>query len=203
MRKRLLVIVAALVATTALSGCWALRESYWTKDKVKPGGGTTLKLGLFPTGDQEPAHFFFGFLYKGAGMQFGPAKFDATKQLGRTKRMVRDGALADAFVDYGICDELVPGLPVPPQVMFRTRNAVGSNTNKFIEATLRGRVSRGQADAGAAGIVVAGAWLDDGDTVPEDPVATDDAYECTGVATTAVVKRGTSFGAARLGALAP
>jgi hypothetical protein len=192
MQKRVGVVVAALVAATALSGCWGLREAFWTKDKLQPREKTTLRVGLIPSGAGEPGRFFLGLLLKNAGMSFGPAKFDATGELGRPKKMVRDSELAQALGDFGSCDGPFP-LPGTPNILFRTRGNVSSDTRKFVDATMRARAAGGRQGGGAGGFVVTGNWVDDGDGVPEDPDTTDDVLECTGLSTTVVIKRGSKI----------
>jgi hypothetical protein len=187
MRKRLLVVVGALIASTLLSGCWAMREASWTKDKVDPGEKTTLRVGLIPASEKENDRFFLGFLVKASNVQFGPAKFDATGELGRPKKMIRDATLRDVISDDDLCGDQLPG---EPNLVFRTQNNVTDDTRKFIEATLRARTQRGADGGGAGGYVFTGAWLDDGDGVPEDPDLSDDELACTGISQVAFVIKG-------------
>jgi hypothetical protein len=201
MSKKVLLVVGTLVAATALSGCWAMREAYWTKDKLDPREKTTLRVGLIPSDGPDEGYFFLALLLKHSGLTFGPAKFDATGELGRPKKMVRDPELAQAIDDFDVCDSGPIQLPGSPNMLFRTRGTVSSDTRKFIDATLRARARGGRQGGGAGGFVVTGQWLDDGDGVPEDPLASDDAMECSGLANTVVIKRGTDFN--RLRQLAP
>jgi hypothetical protein len=195
MNKRLLVVVGALIASTLLSGCWLMREASWTKDKVDPGEKTTLRVGLFPANEKENDRFFLGFAFKGENVQFGPAKFDATGELGKPKKMIRDAALRDVIADDDLCGDQLPG---EPSFVFRTQNNVTDDTRKFIEATLRARTPRSADGGGAGGFLVTGGWRDDGDGIPEDPDLSDDELACTGVSQSAFVIKGGGATAARV-----
>lgn len=66
----------------------------------------------------------------------------------------------------------------------------GRAGRKLVEAQLPVKVGRKAPGGGFVGAFYSGAWLDDGDGIPEDPATSDDAYECTGFTLTSFRVRG-------------
>lgn len=59
MLKKVSVALAALLAASLVSGCYVLREVNWSKDQVKKGESTNLRVGLIGfSSDNDPAYVF-------------------------------------------------------------------------------------------------------------------------------------------------
>ena len=184
-KRQVGAILAAAVLMTALSGCWVLRESFWTVDKVKPGNATKLRLGLAASDNNDPpGRFFMALNFKSSGgIKLRPAFFDSTGVLGNPKKMVKDLDLLAFLGDEDVCDSILSG-----GTLYRTQGNVSSDTRKFIEASLRAKTPNGSDGGGFGAQITTGEWRDDGDLIPEpDP---EDEYECSGEATSGFVIKG-------------
>ena len=184
MGKKFCAVVIALVAAQILSGCYLLRESNWTKDKVQAGKSTTFEAKLVGT-SADPTRFFILPRLDG-DVQIRKPVFDTKEKLGPPKQLVEDAVLGQVAVDTGSgCDASV--VPPPrqgpsiPSRAYKTPNPVQSLENKFVTATFKAKVAASQP-TGVAGVVYVGYWDDDGDGIPEDG---DDAINCTGFTTSA------------------
>jgi hypothetical protein len=189
MGKRLSAVVIALAAAQLFSGCFFLRESNWTKDKVKAGKATTFEAKLIG-GDADPSHFFILPRLEGDDVSIRKPVFDAKEKLGPQKSLVEDAVLGQVAVDSGQgCDaSIVPDSPrqgpTAPSRAYKTANEISSANNKFVTATFKAKVAEGTAPGtGEVGVVYVGYWDDDGDGIPEDN--DDDAINCTGFTTSA------------------
>jgi len=200
--KKVLAVVVALVAALLVSGCYSLREFNWSDDKVKPGNSTTGKMSLTPSDDVTDRHFFIfvSVITEEFSAKFPSAKWDTTQVFGNPKKMVKDPALETAALDYGGCQSVfaVPrrGIDIE-EIAFVTNNAVRDDTGKFVEAKLKSKLTD-DAEGGPFGVVQTGAWLDDGDGVPEDPDVSDDEINCYGAVTTNYASKGQAPAAPRL-----
>jgi hypothetical protein len=202
-KKRLLVVVGALVAAQVLSGCYFLRELNWTKDKLDPGGSSTAKIGLQPSGSVmarggNDGYFFLTVLGEGNGIDFNRPVFDTSDVTGQREKLTRDNALRDFVYESGECGpfgvfrERAERGNVPA-ILWRTESPISSApSRKFLNAKLKANAS--QDASGFGGIVSTGQWIDDGDGVPEeednDPNTQDDRISCTGQTTTSILVKG-------------
>ncbi|HEY8467408.1 MAG TPA: hypothetical protein VIL04_11450 [Solirubrobacterales bacterium] len=192
MGKKLGLVVAALVGALLFSGCYALREVSWTVDNVKPGKATKAKLSFMSDPDfpERPIVFIALAVQGSSGIKIQTPKWDTTKVLGnKPKQMVSEPGLADAVRDLdSFCSDLLPeeGSQV---LVWRTKGPQRSAGRRFVEAQIPVKVGRRAPGGGMLGVVVSGAWFDDGDRVP-DPTGLGDGYECTGVSTTGFGVRG-------------
>ena len=116
-------------------------------------------------------------------------KWDTTKVLGRKpKKMIAYPALAEWIPAGGeFCADIPAGSDV---LVWRTKGRQPNAGRKFVEAQLPVKVGRKAPGGGFVGAFYSGAWLDDGDGIPEDPATSDDAYECTGFTLTSFRVRG-------------
>jgi len=183
--KKFLAIVVALVAAQLLSGCYLLRESNWTKDKVEAGKSTTFEAKLVGT-SADPSRFFILPRLSG-DVDIRKPVFDTKEKLGPPKQLVEDAVLGQVAVDTGEgCDaSIVPPPrqgPATPSRAYKTPNPVQTLENKFVTATFKAKVAASQ-QSGVPGVVYVGYWDDDGDGIPEGN--SDDAINCTGFTTSA------------------
>lgn len=189
MKRKVLVIVAALVATQLLSGCFFLRELTWNKDKLAPGDKTNATISLQAI-DDGPDGYFFVLPALESDLRYKGANFDQTRALGNRQRMVEDTVLGNEAFDQCVSLFAGPRLRGPGSdvTAFRTEGVVADNReNKFVEARLKVRAP-GSSDApGGFGVVFTGIWVDDGDEIPE---ADDDQIDCTGFSSTSLLPKG-------------
>lgn len=189
-RGSLGLVVAALASALALSGCFLPRELDWTRDQVKPGKATTMKLSLMSEpGDRSVVgRFFMAFPHeKTKGIRLEKPRWDTTRVLGkRPKPMVRDAALATVLREAGVCDDY----PDEKVRVWRTRAPQRGAGRKFVEVSQRAKVGKRAPGGGLFGMVLTGVWIDDGDGVPEDPSLGEDSYECSFPLTTSFGVRG-------------
>jgi hypothetical protein len=202
-KKRLLVVVGALVAAQVLSGCYFLRELNWSKDKVEPGGSSVARIGLQPSSDVmarggDDGYFFLTVLGDGEGIDFNRPVFDTADVTGQREKLVRDNALRDFVYENGNCGpfgvfrERVERGGVPA-ILWRTANPINSApSRKLLNAKLKATAA--QDSTGFGGIVSTGQWIDNGDGVPQeedsDPNTQDDQIRCTGQTTTSLPAKG-------------
>jgi hypothetical protein len=186
MGKRLSAVVLALVAAQLLTGCYFLRESNWTKDRVKAGKSTTLEAKLIG-GSADPSHFFIMPRLEG-DVSIRKPHFDTQEKLGPQKTLVEDAVLGAVAVDSGQgCDaSIVPEPrrhgPQPASRAYKTANEIPAASNKFVTSTFKAKVAPSQTGA-VVGVVYVGYWSDDGDGIPEGN--DDDSINCTGFTTSA------------------
>lgn len=182
MGKGLSAIVIALAAAQLLGGCYGLRESNWTKDKVTPGKLTTFQAHLLG-GSADPTQFFILPRLESDDVSIRRPTFDTKEKLGPAKKLVEDAVLGQVAVDTGVgCDAGDSNLSGQPRA-YKTANAVTSAPGKFVDATFKAKVANGATDSQVGGVVLVGYWEDDGDGIPEG--TTDDAINCTGFTSTA------------------
>ena len=184
--KKLIAVAVALVAAQLLSGCYILRESNWTKDKVSAGAASTFQAKLVGSGG-EPSRFFILPRLEGDHSIRKPL-FDTKEKLGPAKQLVEDAVLGQVAVDTGDgCDAAIVSPrrgPTVPSRAYKTPNPVAAPANKFITSTFKAKVSPTEL-TGLVGVVYVGYWSDDGDGIPEGNA--EDAINCTGFTTSAIV----------------
>lgn len=202
MGKKLSVIVFALVAAQIFSGCYVLREIGWSKDKIKEGEKTkaTISLQSSNSGSKtlrgvagEGRFFLASFAEQSEGLSLKRPIFDVGNVIGQKEKLVQDDALADLVFTDENCPTPVTARRGPgpsPDTLWRTEGDVNENPNKFVDTRLTAKVANGAPGGGLFGLIYTGAWIDDGDGVPEDPATTDDEIFCSGIATTTFVVKG-------------
>ena len=192
MKKKLSIVIGALVAAQLLSGCYFLRELDWKKDIVPRGESTKATINLQPSGEEETSYFFMGMAGKGTGFTVKRPVFDVQDVTGQEQKLIEDNSLGE-FIEND-CGVVIPTGSVRgpgiPSVLWRTENEVdGGRENRFVDVRLKAK--RASNDGGGfAGVVITGRWIDDGDGVPEDPDTTDDSISCTGQSTTSFLMKG-------------
>ncbi len=182
--KKLGIAVAALVAAQLLSGCFVMRESGWSKDKVKAGDSTTFKAALLGTGEAD-SHFFILPRLDG-DISIRRPVLDPKEVLGKRRKLVEDAQLGAIAVDSGNgCDAgiAVPRRGPPDTRAYKTTKEIPAPENKFVDATFRAKVADSSLGGPVFGVVYIGYWDDDGDGIPEDN--DQDSINCTGFSSSA------------------
>jgi hypothetical protein len=182
--KKLPVVAGALVVAQLLSGCYVLRESNWTKDKVEIGKSTTFEAKLVGTSANSTRFFILPRL--AGDVSIRRPVFDTKEKVGSRKKLVEDAVLGQVAVDTGVgCDaSVVPPRrgPSVPSRAYKTPNPVPSANNKFVISSFKAKLDPSQT-SGVAGVVYVGYWDDDGDGIPEGN--NDDVINCSGFTTAA------------------
>ena len=182
MRGKLPAVVGALVAALLLGGCYGLRESNWTKDKVEAGKATTFQAKLLG-GSGNPSHFFIMPRLQSDEVSIRKPVFDVKEKVGTRKKLVEDAVLGQVAVDTGEgCDAGAGSLSEQPRA-YKTANEIVPAEGKFVDATFKAKVASGATGDQVGGVVFVGYWDDDGDGIPEG--TNDDAINCTGFTSTA------------------
>jgi hypothetical protein len=186
-----LVAVAALLLSTALSGCFFFSSFKWSKNTVKVGKTTDAIVGMVPaTGDQTKNRGYpfilFGFADP-ATLELGSKRtFDTGGKFGGPKALFNDGALATEAVDSDECqlagqdlsqivDVAWKAVRTDVQINDRDKEGVAAKSKVAVKAPHGTPVGQQQV------YVVTGSWQDDGDHSPEN-----DEVGCTGGAITTI-----------------
>jgi hypothetical protein len=184
MKKAVMVGVGALVASMVFSGCFVMRTLTYTDDKVDPGQKTdaliTLNGQVETEGVERP---FFLLLPEGPLRMVKGGRFDTKGAFAGPVSLKPDADLAEvAFEECGIAvlrarQGMGPSLP---QTAVRTNAPFDADKpRKIIKAKVPLKVGQDAEGQGGIGFgLITGSWFDDGDRVPEDPEASDDAYVC-------------------------
>lgn len=190
MRKGLVVAVGALGMSLLFSGCFVMRTMTFTDDKVQAGKKTIAKISVAGNtetvemlrGGSLPEYPFFGMLSAEGSKIAKGGRFDTKGVFDGPVRLVKDAGLATVAEEA--CETFVPlpvaakrGISEPELSAARTRNPfVATNERKFMDVRLPIRATKAFNSDGFA--IFMGTWADDGDGVPEDPEASDDAFDC-------------------------
>lgn len=194
MKRKLFVVLGGLALAGILSGCYALREFDWNKDKVRPGRTATADVGFLGFNPGLISEFrFFIIVPEGNGITYKSLKFDTQKKLGNTRTLLRDDSLA------AIADDLVSCQPDAAPIARRGEEEVGIAyrtqtevpvSEKFVRGSIRVKANQADVAGGIGGSYITGLWSDDGDGVPEDPDQGDDGMGCFGMTTSFLLKKG-------------
>jgi hypothetical protein len=183
--KRLTFAAGVIAMSLGLSGCIAQTGFHWTNAQPEAGkttkGIVDLKGLTGEAGEPNKAYFYIGVVGEGDGITPKGFKFDPGNVLNAKGKMVSDNDVADfADSDCG---------PVSGGSTYRTKTPVKTSpVDRVFQATFK--VKMAGEGGGFGGFVSSGQWFDDGDGLAEDPSASGDTYECSGVASTVVSTKG-------------
>ena len=183
--KRLTFAACAIAMSLGLSGCITQTGFHWTNAQPKAGkttkGIVDLKGQPGPDGEPNKAYFYISLVGEGDGVTPKSFKFDPGNVLNAKGKMVDDPDVAD-FADTE-CG------PVSGDLSYRTQAPVKTSpVDKLFQATFKFKMA--DEGGGFGGFISSGQWFDDGDGEAEDPGASDDTYECSGLTSTVVSTKG-------------
>jgi hypothetical protein len=217
--KLVVASLSALVLLGSLSGCAILRTLSYSNDRPKIGHKTTAKVTVTPTpttsivrpdrlfgrggGSATTERPFFGlFTESSVPLQLRPGVWDPKGVLNDGKRkLVADPQLADQLTNSDSCQQLLGGGARtagrgsgPPFKLVRTKATVtisNNETRKIVPVSLPIKVpgSTPNDTVGELMVFISGSWVDDGDNTPEDPSASGDEIECSGIMSSTLFPR--------------
>ena len=188
MRKKALFGLLAVPLALLLSGCFLLQGFWINSNQISPGGkGTKATFQIHParSGGDDTAHQFFLVGVQNADLKVTKGTWGTNGVFGGPYQLTSAPGLETIIGDqcqsngFNLAD--ATGLTWKG---FRTPSAVNDRdkTKKdvIVEVGLKALASASPGDYGVVGVT--GAWVDDGDNVPE----ASDGFLCTGVSQVSV-----------------
>src|SRR5262245_53617537 len=195
MRKRIGLVAGAVGLAFLLSSCWLLQSFSIADYTLTPGQSTKVSFTLRPM-DASLAVTGRQFVIVGVTSILGGADSDigvqkavwgANGKFGGPQTMASTNGIVSAL-EPGSCSQAgldftdITGVQWAGFATPTNKNDKGKvNKSSVIEVTIKAKASAVTVGRNYAVMGVAGAWLDDGDGIPEAVSTSDDGYICWGI----------------------